>query len=541
VSDTFLSTKSDEQLSAGDPVPILYRDETPHANRFGVPPSHKAVVVAHQGRIFANVDVTYDRGSILTGFNSTTCRGVGTQWRRTFARRLLYVVGAAQAYEITSVDEDAQTLTLSEPFTDPVGPIASYAIRPPPGERRLLYYCEPGLPESWPPWNAVAFPEDGDEMTGQLVKGSFVYVLEKRAIYRFTFQEDPSLDGFAFLTTRRGCLNHRCQVQAEDSCYLLDDTGIHKFDGQTSEAISQPIQQLFQQGVGLGIHEVNWDADQRLWHAAHDPIRDTIRWFVAMTGWREPRHAICYDYRRSRWWIEEYPAPIDSSTIGTIGHRRSLAGSTGRRVFCLSEGTLDGIEWALAERGTVGAAGPLALVDAGATFLADLAGTPVQIVAGKGAGQARVIVSASGSRLGIDRPWNIIPNGTSTYQLGGVPWVWRSGWYALTAGEAEAPNDLDLVYEPLQRPTTVDAQIYYDHAKQPEAWALDQAQDGVTTTFGDPTIRFALNTPRGFSRQRMAQHAEPYAYGSQFVSVKLGGVQATEPVQVYSVVLKGAE
>jgi hypothetical protein len=543
VSDTFFSQQSDEQLSAGDPVPILYRDESPHANRYGVPPSHKACLAGHLGRIFAAGEVTYDRGSLVAGFNSTILRGIQTQWRGSFVGRVVYVVGATRGYEIAAVDEAGQTITLIEPFTDPVGPIAQYAIRPALAERRLMYYSEPSLPESWPAWNAVAFPEDGDEITGLLVKGSFLYVLERRHIYRFTFQEDPSLDGFAFLTTQRGCLNHRSQVQAEDTCYLLDDTGIYKFDGQTAEAISQPIQQIFQQGVGIGRYQVNWDADQRLWHAAHDPIRDTIRWFVAMAGWREPRHAICFDYRRERWWIEEYPAPLDSSTIGTIGHRRSLAGSTGRRVLCLSEATLDGIDSTWADRGVVGSAGPAALIDPAAQWSGDLAGTPVQIVAGKGAGQARVIlgVDGTGTKLFLDRPWQIIPDGTATYQIGGVAWRWQSGWYALTPDETENPRDLDLVYEPLELPTTVDAELYYDHAAEPRSWSITTEQDGVTTTAGEPTIRFGLDTPRGFSRQRLAGHADPYAYGDQFVSVRLSGVQATEPVQVYSVVLKGAQ
>lgn len=540
-SDTFFSESSDEQLSAGEPVPILYRDESPHANRYGVPPSHKLALVAHLGRIFAAGEVTYDRGSCVTAFNTPVVQGVGTQWRRTFAGRLLYVVGAASSYEILAVDEDAQTLTLTEPFGDPVPPIADYAIRPAPGERRLIYYSEPSLPESWPAWNAIGLPEDGDEITGLMVKGSFLYILERRNIYKFSFQEDPSADGWCFLSTRRGCLNHRCQVDAEDDTYFLDDTGIHKFDGQNSEAISQPIQQLFQQGVGIGPLQVDWSADQRLWHAAHDPVRDTIRWFVAMSGWREPRHAICYDYRRERWWLEEYPWPIHSSTIGTIGYRRSIAGSISRRVICLSEGTLDGLERGLAQRGAVGAAGPLALIDPSAGFTPDLAGVPVQIVAGKGAGQARLVVSATPTRLGLDRPWRIIPDATSTYQLGGVPWVWRSGWYAVTPDETENPRDLDLVYEPVRRPTTVDAQLFYDHAHRPRVWSIDTAQDGVTTAAGDPTIQFAINTPRGFSRQRLAGHADPYAYGDQFVSVRLAGVQATEPVQVYSVILRGAQ
>ncbi|MBX6315988.1 MAG: hypothetical protein IRY99_24205, partial [Isosphaeraceae bacterium] len=340
----FVSPKTDEQLAAGTPVPLVFDDDLPAANRFGVPPSHKAVVASHLGRIFATADVTYSEGHVEPVFGSRVVRGVGTRFRANFAGRLLYVVGALQAYEIAAVDTDAQELTLATEYADSTGPFGGFAIRSAPGERRLVYYSEPALPEAWPPWNAIALPEDGDEIIGLMVKGSFLYILERRHIYRFTFQNDPARDGNPFLATMRGCLNNRCHVQVEDRAYMLDEAGIHAFDGgQESQDISTPIQTLFQQG-GLGGLQVNWNADQKLWHAAHDPVKETIRWFVAMSGNRLPRHAICFDYRQERWWVEEYPVAVTSSVVGTIGYRRSLVGSEARRVLCLGEGTLDGVD-----------------------------------------------------------------------------------------------------------------------------------------------------------------------------------------------------
>ncbi len=290
-STEFASTSDDATLAAGTPVPLSTVDETPYANRYGVPPSHKAIVAAHLGRIFAAGDVSYTRGNARPVFGQPTIRGTGTAWRASMVGRVIYMVGAATVYEIAAVDEAGQVITTTEPVKDALGPFTTYAIRPPAGERRFVYFSEPALPEAWPPWNAVSLPEDSDDITGLMVKGSFLYILERRHISKFTFQTDPARDGFVFLTTRRGCVNDRCHVQVEDTAYMLDEVGLHKFDGQTSEPISTPIQNLFQQ-MGLGGLQVNWQADQRYWHAAHDPVRDTIRWFIAMTGLSSPRHLL---------------------------------------------------------------------------------------------------------------------------------------------------------------------------------------------------------------------------------------------------------
>jgi hypothetical protein len=105
---------------------------------------------------------------------------------------------------------------------------------------------------------------------GLLVKGQFLYVVERRHVYRLTFQEDPLGDGFTFLTIERGCVNNRCHVTVEGITYMLDEAGIHGFDGQETENASDPIQNIFQVD-GTEPLQVDWTADQRLWHARTTP------------------------------------------------------------------------------------------------------------------------------------------------------------------------------------------------------------------------------------------------------------------------------
>ncbi len=401
-----------------------------------------------------------------------------------------------------------------------------------------MYYTEPQLPEAWPPWNAISLPEDSDSVTGLMEMASFLYILESRHIYKFTFQADPSSDGFLFRTTNRGCLNNRMWVLVEDSAYMMDEIGIHAFDGQDSTSISTPIQNIFRQGESGGL-QVNWSADQRFWHAAHDPTRETIRWFVAMTGTTYPRHAICYNYRIERWWIEEYQQAITASTVATIGYRRSLVGSEARRIFCLNEGYTDGVDPASAIRGNPSSWGPLSLTDATNRFPTNLAGATVAIAQGTGQGQAREIISSSSDTLTIDRPWDIQPDTTSVYQVGGVQWTWQSGWFRFMDDESGNPRDVEVVYQPLRTPTSVNLNLYFNHDDDPRVWQYTNADDGVTTVQGSADINVDLTTRSGYAMQRMEGHKDYYAKGDRHVSVAMSGVQAGELVRVYSVTLNG--
>lgn len=540
-SSLFISTRTDEDLSAQEPVPLADEDDLPYANRHGVPPSHKAVVASHLGRIFAATDVTVTAGHVQPVFGSATVVGVGTDWKANFAGRLLYVSGATKSYEIAAVDPIAQVITLTATYADATARFAPYAIRSAPAERKLVYYSEPALPDSWPPWDALPVPEDSDDITGLMVKGSFLYVLERRHIYRLTSQGDPA-EGNLFLSVMRGALNNRVVVQVEDNAYMLDEVGVHAFDGgQKSTPISQPIQTIFQQDSVSGGMQIDWTADQTLWHAAHDPVRDTIRWFVAMVGAEPLTTAICYDYRQERWWIEAYPSPITSSATGTVGYRRSLAGTDGRRVLVLSEGTLDCVDGDVSYRGTATAADATSLTDTAASFPANLEGAPVSIVSGTGRGQQRIICDNTADSLSIVEPWDEggVPDATSVYQVGGVPWRWRSGWMQFVADEQENVRDVEIVFQPLAGPATLDLQLFYDHAATPRDWAWTDTRDGVTVWDGQPYLQMDLDSPQGFVFQRLQGHSEEYAFGDRFLSVMLSGVQAGELVRVYQVNVSG--
>jgi hypothetical protein len=150
-------------------------------------------------------------------------------------------------------------------------------------------------------------------------------------------------------------------------------------------------------------------------------------------------HAICYNYRQKRYWIEEYPTPISASCVATIGYRRSLAGTEARRVLCLAEGALDGVEGGgdPARDRDVGHRRPRWSTRGPASPA--LEGAPVAIVDGLGPGadQRRRLQR----RDRADAPRRVGDDPRRDQRLPGRRdrLDWRSGWFRISDDQAREP------------------------------------------------------------------------------------------------------
>jgi hypothetical protein len=334
-STTFTSFKPDTLLQTQPAQPVLSSTGADLANLYGVPPNDRPFVVFHLGRAFGAGVIEYTEGAVAATFGSKVVTGIATEWNSSVVNRFLYTVGGDKPYLITACDTDAQTITLDTPYQGNTDPYAGYAIRPAQSAGRLLVYSEAGLPEAWPAVNAQEIPEDSDQVTGLLVKGSFLYTMERRRIRKFTYQKDPATDGFLFLGATRGCINHRCVAMVEDTAYMLDEDGVHAFDaGKSNATLSSPVQTLFR-ATGLKTR-INWAAS-RYFHAVHDPATETIRWFVNLSGQYLPRHCLCYAYQlgalvdRGVHAAHRQLVPGQAEPLGEPDHlgRRSRSGVPG--------------------------------------------------------------------------------------------------------------------------------------------------------------------------------------------------------------------
>ncbi len=546
---SFSSTRTDSDLSAEEAVPLLDDNDRPLANLHAPPPDDRGVVAAHLDRMFLAGEEPVSDGSVAMTAGSATVTGAGTDWKETFAGRFLWVSGADKPYEIASVDETLQTLTLEETYAGTTDPYATYAIRPALPRRRQVFFSEAGQPESWPTTNSVSVQEDSDEIRALMPKGSFLFILCRRNSYRLTFQDDPRTDGFVFPATGRGCVNKRCWVRVDDVAYLLDEAGCYAFGGsQEVEEISAPIQDVFEAGPaarpGATPYRIQWSA-ARWFHAVYDPGSKVIRWFVTLSGTGYPRHALCYDPARRAWWVEEYPFYVAAScTFRLRGEPRVALGGPGGKVYLMGEGTLDGADPAKGTvRGTATSSTPHTLTDTSALFDQGIVGAEVAIVAGTGRGQSRCIVSTTATTLTTKHPWRVRPDTTSVYQIGGVSWTYRTGWFRFVDSEDETPRRLEVVFEPTEADCTLAARVFFDRSRDPVEWAydLDSTQSmGFSSEDGDTQLVADLTKASGFVQRRLDGHKELLIDGPRFVQAELSGRSNADPITVYEATIDGA-
>jgi hypothetical protein len=548
-STTLSSTRIDTDLASQESVPLLDSNGQLFANRHDKPLSFFSGITQHLDRMFMCGTVDYTLGHCQVVFGSATVTGIGTDWKTTFDGRFLYVQGADKAYEIDSVNEPAQTLTMTEAYLEDSDEFAFYSIKPSQGYRRLVVYSEPGLPESWPATNAISVQDTGDDLIGPMQSGSFVFILERRHIHKMTFTGDPSLSagGGVYMIAQRGCVNNRCWVKVDSDAYMLDEIGIHRFSaGEEPDPLSLQIQDLFRDGDSG--YRIDWRWKQYFF-AVLDRQREIIRWYVSLDGSRYPGHAIAYHWRLKRWWVESSPCLLGGACTGYLGGQEGMpqvfTGGEHKRVFASWTGTLDHVNPDDGTvRGTVTSSTAFTLTDSSAAFPSTgIVNTPVIITRGLGKGQRRRIVSFLGGVLTVDRPWFPLPDTTSQYQIGGIPWSYKGMWMRLTDDEKMADNRIEILFEPAVQPATCDLLFYSDFSGYPDNQAVTQiSRDGagIECTKGRPELIIDLKRPVGLVDRRFPDHKEYFIQGRRYLMYALEGVSALDQARVYQIVYEGA-
>ncbi len=520
------SDKTDEVLAAQPAVPLFTDGGFPLANSHARPPDHHPVLASHLGRVFAAGVAVYAEGSVaLTGY-SATVTGTGTEWPATFAGRFLHIDGH-RPVEIASCDPAAQTLTLLAPWPGSTSPFASYSIRPAPALGRALSYSNAGEPESWPAYQQVALKEDGDVVTALLPFGSFLFVMKERSMYRLSAQSDPGRDGFLFEAGRRGCLSHRTWVIADEVAYVMDRQGVYAFSGGQPQDVSGPVQALFRDADGPRINF----AAARWFHAAASPAEQAVRFFVSLAGERLPRHALVYGYRVQKWWVEKYAEPVGASCVARLGRPggwsqgddRVLLGGGADRVLAADAGPTD-VAAPLA--GPVASATAATLTATAARF-PDLAGVPVAIRSGRGAGQVRVVTANTRTRLTLDRPWAVRPDATSEYLVGGIACRADFAAVRLAPSEDREGCSAEVRHRP-SKDSRAALEVAYDFAGRADRARPPAAGESVP-----------LDSPDGATLVRLDRHRELGSGGRRFVRLSVAGVSGGQPLAVGELLLNG--
>lgn len=541
VATTFSSTRSDSSLATQEAVPLLDSERNVFANRHAKPLTYFPFLASHLDRMFLAGSVEYTEGNIKVTNGSATVYGVGTEWKSTMADRFLYITGSTSVYEIESVSELNQTLTLTENYTGITDKFCFYAIKPPSAYERTVAFAEAGLPQSWLATNGVEIQDSGDKITGMATQGAFVYILEARHLHKLTFSVGPLTDGGVFMVASRGCVNQRCCIVTDDALYMIDELGAYRFSQRQVEPLSQQVQSIFRPASDAEVR-INWRRKE-FFHASLDRQQEVIRWFVCLDGSRYPKHAICLQYRSNRWWVEPHPMQIGGSCSGDmVGLPQVFYAASHAKILAAWTGHLDLVDAEVCDvRGTVTSATAFTLSDSTALFSAAV-NAPVAIVEGKGKGQVRKIVEVSATELMVSSPFLTIPDTTSVYQIGGVHWKYRSGWMRYAKGDVNQDRRLEISFEPMTEDAVAMLRIVHDTTENYDVQAQTvsaAAGGGIASIKGEPDLSIDLTFEPGIVQQYIPGNREHSIRGRRYVQFEMEGHSNIEPIRWYQFIFEG--
>jgi hypothetical protein len=548
LATTFSSSQNDTDLQTGEAVPLLDSNGDVFANANEVPPSIFKCIAQQLDRMFLAGLLEYTVGACSVTFGSPTVTGAGTAWKSTMAGRFLYVDGASQTYEISSVNETTQTITLTGNFADATDLFAFYSIKPPPAYRRIVQFSRSGAPQSWLSTNALSIQETGDEITGLFSMGAYLYITERSHLHKLTFAQSPNIDGAAFMTANRGAVNQRCIIVVDSSAYMLDELGVHKFSGNSQvDNLSDGIGAIFRKDKDDVDIKINWRWKE-YFHASLDRQRETIRWFVCLDGNRYPRHALTLQYRVNRWWIEEFPMCVGGACVGYLGGFTGTPqvyyGAEFGKVMAAWADTTDIVDSRETVRSVATAADSFTLTDGLETFPVGMLNAPIGIVSGTGKGQDRRIVAVSGSTVTIDRPWEVLPDTTSVYQIGGIHWWFRSSWIRLAPTETMSDRRFEMLFEPMPNPASALLRFFSDYSGNADKQASTMASSdggGIAAVAGDPDLVVDLTRQTGLVDRRLPGGKEYFIKGKRYVQYELEGFSNEDQIRLYQFLYQGAQ
>jgi len=551
---TATSNKTDSQLEASTELPLFDDDGTPLADRFGVPPSAKRVVSELHERFIYGVSAVYTEGSVELTSGSATVTGRGNAFTPAMIGRKLFVPGQTASYTIAAVSTANNTLTLASNYAGPTDLFSAYAVQESEVLQSQWYFSAVGEPESVYATDSFAIEHyDGDVDTSAWRLGQSLFCVQQRNIWQVLFGPDPECDLQVRHIAYRGCVNPHCWVQVEGVIFALDHRGAYVFDGNGTKPISDNVQDLWRRDSRVVTHKyrLNWETRDR-WFASHNPIEETVRFHVCLSGGGFPREALVYQYRRGCWWIETYLYEFGAACQAVVaGIAVPIYGW--RNEVLVQHGTLDRtIEGSGVIRGTATGATMDSLTDSTATFPASyVVGAPLVIVNGTGKGQVRMIVASSGGKLTVKHPWLIRPDSTSEYAVGGIDWRWRSKAFPLAQREWDEVRRVMPVVQPTKNRATIDVRILYDHDSRARRHAVEYERQGVsvrrdeTDAVLDIQIDPLTDNPdsgnyvSGFRDLNVDYRGEPETSTDRWMTVELAGVQAGDPVCVYSLGVSG--
>jgi hypothetical protein len=204
-------------------------------------------------------------------------------------------------------------------------------------------------------------------------------------------------------------------------------------------------------------------------------------------------------------------------------------------------------------RGTVTSATANTMVDSSKTFSPSLAGAPVALLLGTGAGQVGRIITASSHTLTVADNWTTTPDATTTYLIGAIEATYKTGIREIPPFSPESKQSIQqsderaitLTFKPTVEDQRVDVYYYPDHETTVET-LLARVTDGpvIINADGKAAVKLqstqsALGNAPGYARLPFRFRNAPRVQGRHWIAAELHFFQAEEEISVYEFGIEG--
>ena len=540
-------TLSDDDLVDNEELPVLNDDDSLSANRFGVPPMNKAVVVWNQDRLFYLADVIYSTGTVSISSSSGTVTGVGTSFTASMIGKWIYMAGDSRGREVTAV-ASTTSITVS-PVGDTTLSGVAFELKTNPAERNVIYFSEPEEPESVPQaQNQFLLQENNveqDEIVGGFSDQGTLIIGMTTHLYQFNYQRQPHLDGAAQMIARRGMFNNRCHGVAEGVHFLMDRYGPYMLQGGQIRDIGGKIKTFFRDG----------SIDQtyaRYFFVGVNQREQTVKFYVRLTTDTAVSRAFTYHYAQDRWSVDTYAWGVGGSCeLEVSGSIDTFVMKAASRATKETFGTsLDGLSAVVS--GTTSGVSSTQIVDLTGPFLTAHITMPFVVTSGSAKGQRRYITSRPNTQnIFVDSSISGFAAG-DTYVIGGIPWNWHSGLLDYPRdNQISSERAIELTFAPhATNGNTIDIRHYLNHKTSPETAEQDYvggdeacsqaaaSADGVVDLYRSRNSDYETV---GFARKTFTSRHAHYSVSDRWLGVELRGITRGTPVEVYELAVMGAK
>jgi len=399
-------------------------------------PTPKPYICQHDDRLFMVGDIPYSVGeAIVTNGNDVIQPAAGAVWGFWLEGKEFHFEGDARTYIIDEYDPVTGNLTLTQDYEGATDQ-GDYRIC---GDPDSVIWCEPGFEWQWPAANERPIGgKEADKATGIMSDAGRLIIGKSGKIYQLTYSSGfPQVpySHVGLITDQFGVIAHRSMRHAQDVPTMQTKEGIAQVLGGTARVVSHDATEWWKAELQLAGNGEQQFCFSVLWPAKQQYLA-FIKSNDAQVG---ADKALVWHYATNRFTTYEFLTEFVCGELvkDSDGEDIIVLGDVNGYVWEFPYGDIDGAPVNSTLVGNVdeyitglGSPDYCAIVDTDAQFPTSglgLAGVPLYIYSGKGAGQSVIIIDNTTDTLFIPC-FDIAPDETSRYYIGTILALYRTGW-----------------------------------------------------------------------------------------------------------------